>query len=154
MDAGLALRDPTESQSAPRRSQLGQFTVNLSHDYVHRSSSDSGPSADESTSAAGGKTDDANPPQATMWVGTEDGCIYVYSCSDYIRRRKTTGKIQMGAAVMSIVYLNSRVFVGLGSGAVATFGRTEGMQIDSPRPMVTPPPSLKAARLIGPCNWS
>ena len=61
-----------------------------------------------------------------MWIGTEDGCIYVYNCSDYVRVKKTTVKTQLGAAVTSLAFLDGRVFVGLGSGAVSAFVRTEG----------------------------
>lgn len=40
---------------------------------------------------------------ATMWLGTEDGCIHIYHCGENIRLKKNRTRIQQGAAVLSIV---------------------------------------------------
>jgi hypothetical protein len=41
--------------------------------------------------------------QATMWLGTEDGCIHIYHCGENIRLKKNRIRIQQGAAVLCIV---------------------------------------------------
>lgn len=41
--------------------------------------------------------------QSTMWLGTEDGCIHVYNCSDNIRIKKNKIKIQHVTAVYSVL---------------------------------------------------
>lgn len=45
--------------------------------------------------------EDANQP--TMWLGTEDGFVYVYNCSDNIRIKKNKIKMQLGNSVLCIV---------------------------------------------------
>ena len=41
--------------------------------------------------------------QATMWLGTEDGCIHIYHCGENIRLKKNRTRIQQGAAVLCLV---------------------------------------------------
>lgn len=41
--------------------------------------------------------------QSTMWLGTEDGCVHVYNCTDNIRIKKNKIKIQHVSAVYSIM---------------------------------------------------
>lgn len=41
--------------------------------------------------------------QSTMWLGTEDGSIHVYNCTDNIRIKKNKIKIQHVSAVFSIL---------------------------------------------------
>lgn len=41
--------------------------------------------------------------QATMWLGTEDGCIHIYHCGENIRLKKNRIRIQHGATVLCIV---------------------------------------------------
>lgn len=47
--------------------------------------------------------DDLDCQQSTMWLGTEDGCIHVYNCTDNIRIKKNKIKIQHVSAVYSIL---------------------------------------------------
>lgn len=49
------------------------------------------------------ETNNCNQP--TMWLGTEDGCIHVYNCSDNIRIKKNKVKIQHASGVHCIVYV-------------------------------------------------
>lgn len=46
---------------------------------------------------------DSMQQQSTMWLGTEDGCIHVYNCTDNIRTKKNKIKIQQVSAVYSIL---------------------------------------------------
>ena len=43
------------------------------------------------------------PRQATMWLGTEDGTIHVYNCTDNIRIKKNKDKFCHSAPVLSIL---------------------------------------------------
>lgn len=49
------------------------------------------------------KDDESDRMQSTMWLGTEDGCIHVYNCTDNIRIKKNKIKIQHICAVYSIL---------------------------------------------------
>ncbi|XP_069677397.1 rho guanine nucleotide exchange factor 17 isoform X2 [Periplaneta americana] len=76
-----------------------------------------------SDSLACESSDDADSLQPTMWLGTEDGCIHVYNCSDNIRIKKNKVKIQHGSSVHSIIYLDNRVFVSLANGDITVYVR-------------------------------
>lgn len=60
-----------------------------------------------------------------MWLGTEDGCIHVYNCTDNIRIKKNKIKIQHVSAVYSILYLDNRVFVSLANGDILVYTRDQ-----------------------------
>jgi WD40 repeated domain len=68
-------------------------------------------------------TDDTEHHQSTMWLGTEDGCIHVYNCTDNIRIKKNKIKIQHISAVYSILYLDNRVFASLANGDLCIYSR-------------------------------
>ena len=42
-------------------------------------------------------------PQATMWLGTEDGTIHVYNCTDNIRIKKNKDKFCHTAPILAIL---------------------------------------------------
>lgn len=46
---------------------------------------------------------DSQQHQSTMWLGTEDGCIHVYNCTDNIRTKKNKIKVQLVSAIYSIL---------------------------------------------------
>lgn len=46
---------------------------------------------------------DEDEAQPTMWLGTEDGCIHVYNCTDNIRIKKNKIKIQQVSSIFSIL---------------------------------------------------
>ncbi|XP_046648556.1 uncharacterized protein LOC124338515 isoform X2 [Daphnia pulicaria] len=62
--------------------------------------------------------------QATMWLGTEDGCIHIYHCGENIRLKKNRTRIQQGAAVLCLVYMDNCVFASLANGDVLIYQRT------------------------------
>ncbi|XP_055604092.1 uncharacterized protein LOC129752331 [Uranotaenia lowii] len=68
-------------------------------------------------------SEESDGQQSTMWLGTEDGCIHVYNCTDNIRIKKNKIKIPHTSAVYSILYLNNRVFVSLANGDVCVYSR-------------------------------
>lgn len=61
--------------------------------------------------------------ESQMWLGTEDGYIHVYNCSDNIRIKKNKIKIQHISAVTSILYLDNRIFVSLANGDICVYIR-------------------------------
>lgn len=61
--------------------------------------------------------------QATMWLGTEDGTIHVYNCTDNIRIKKNKDKFCHSAPVLAILYLNNKVFACLGNGDIVIYSR-------------------------------
>ena len=46
---------------------------------------------------------DSSGVQATMWLGTEDGTIHVYNCTDNIRIKKNKDKFCHSAPVLAIL---------------------------------------------------
>lgn len=58
-----------------------------------------------------------------MWLGTEDGTIHVYNCTDNIRIKKNKDKFCHPAPVLAIVYLNNKVFASLGNGDIVIYSR-------------------------------
>ncbi|XP_059618490.1 rho guanine nucleotide exchange factor 17 isoform X2 [Phlebotomus argentipes] len=79
----------------------------------------------------GGKSDLHHMPtfdcgdfsQSTMWLGTEDGCIHVYNCSDNIRIKRNKVKMQHSSAVYHILYMNNKVYVALANGELIIYTR-------------------------------
>lgn len=55
------------------------------------------------TSSTSSLSEEMDRAQSTMWLGTEDGCIHVYNCTDNIRIKKNKIKIQHVSAVYSIL---------------------------------------------------
>ncbi|XP_022323866.1 rho guanine nucleotide exchange factor 17-like isoform X2 [Crassostrea virginica] len=66
--------------------------------------------------------------KSTMWLGTEDGCIHVFQCTDNIKTTKNKLKIHHESPVYCIVYLDNKVFASLANGDLIVYKRdTEGI---------------------------
>lgn len=66
--------------------------------------STSAPTGDHSTMGAeDSSASDSQQHQPTMWLGTEDGCIHVYNCTDNIRTKKNKTKMHLASAIYSIL---------------------------------------------------
>ncbi|XP_058793844.1 uncharacterized protein LOC131665757 isoform X2 [Phymastichus coffea] len=76
---------------------------------------------DVSSLDSGALDEDFNQP--TMWLGTEDGCVHVYNCTDNIRIKRNKVKLQHGSSVHCIIYLDNKVFVSLANGDVTVYSR-------------------------------
>lgn len=93
------------------------------------SSSDSEPEVAQDRSASPSVMSNASQvpacdeSESQMWLGTEDGFIHVYNCTDNIRIKKNKIKIQHVSAVTSILYLDNRIFVSLSNGEVYVYVR-------------------------------
>ncbi|XP_042237395.1 rho guanine nucleotide exchange factor 17-like isoform X2 [Homarus americanus] len=70
-------------------------------------------------------SDDTDNQQPTMWLGTEDGFIHVYNCSDTIRIKKNKFKFQPGSPVHCIIHLDNRVFASLANGDIIVYRRDQ-----------------------------
>lgn len=77
------------SAKANSTPQLSTSAPNSSSDHSHIT--------EESSS------NDNQQQQPTMWLGTEDGCIHVYNCTDNIRTKKNKIKMQLSSAIYSIL---------------------------------------------------
>ncbi|XP_076280703.1 rho guanine nucleotide exchange factor 17 isoform X2 [Lasioglossum baleicum] len=105
------------------------------------SDSDDIPCADTGSLTLGGdvpsidsSTTEEETNQATMWLGTEDGCIHVYNCNDNIRIKKNKVKLQHNSSVHSIIYLDNKVFVSLDNGDITVYTRDHLGGWDTPDP--------------------
>lgn len=61
--------------------------------------------------------------KSTMWLGTEDGCIHVFQCTDNIKTTKNKLKIHHESPVYCIVYLDNKVFASLANGDLIVYKR-------------------------------
>ncbi|CAI9732281.1 rho guanine nucleotide exchange factor 17-like [Octopus vulgaris] len=72
--------------------------------------------------------------KSTMWLGTEDGCIHIFLCTDNIKTTKNKLKIQHVAPVYCIIYLDNKVFVSLANGDLIVYRRDIDGQWDTEHP--------------------
>ncbi|XP_040160849.1 uncharacterized protein LOC120898711 isoform X1 [Anopheles arabiensis] len=87
----------------------------------------------QDSTASTNAAEETENQQSTMWLGTEDGCIHVYNCTDNIRIKKNKIKIPHVSAVYSILYLDNRVFVSLANGDICVYSRDRtGWNVSSP----------------------
>ncbi|KAK6620794.1 hypothetical protein RUM43_011090 [Polyplax serrata] len=87
--------------------------------------------------------------QSTMWLGTEDGNIHVYLCSDNIRIKKNKIKIQHCSSVQSIIYSDNSVFVSLANGDIVVYMRDQagGWNTSSPSTVTVGTPNNPITRM-------
>ncbi|XP_043238811.1 serine/arginine repetitive matrix protein 2-like [Amphibalanus amphitrite] len=137
---------PAAAQSGDEKS--GTIDLDSSSDSSDSDESRADDWRDDSSATGGGGGGAAGQAdQPTMWLGTEDGCIYVYNCADYVRIKKTKVKVQLGSAAHAIVYLEGRVFVALANGTVSAYSRVEGSSWDMQSPEVIQVASTAVNRL-------
>ncbi|KAF0287667.1 Rho guanine nucleotide exchange factor 17 [Amphibalanus amphitrite] len=137
---------PAAAQSGDEKS--GTIDLDSSSDSSDSDESRADDWRDDSSATGGGGGGAAGQAdQPTMWLGTEDGCIYVYNCADYVRIKKTKVKVQLGSAAHAIVYLEGRVFVALANGTVSAYSRAEGSSWDMQSPEVIQVASTAVNRL-------
>lgn len=75
-----------------------------------------------------------DPHKSTMWLGTEDGCIHIFQCTDNIKTTKNKLKIQLGYPVYCIIYLDNKVFVSLSNGDLIVYRRDSDGMWDTENP--------------------
>ncbi|KAJ1131216.1 hypothetical protein NDU88_009555 [Pleurodeles waltl] len=92
---------------------------------------------------------------ATMWLGTQEGCLYVHSAvSDW---RECMQKVQLKDAVHCIVHTRDRVIATLGDGTLAIFHRDAERHWDLENPRVVdlgrPQQSVRCAAAVHNKVW-
>lgn len=97
----LRHRIPQVSLSIPVRNSVVRQRINYWSTIARNSISETTDSMQQQVATM----DDSDnlQQQSTMWLGTEDGCIHVYNCTDNIRTKKNKIKIQQISAVYSIL---------------------------------------------------
>ncbi|CAF1461333.1 unnamed protein product, partial [Adineta ricciae] len=63
--------------------------------------------------------------EATMWLGTDDGIILIFQCTETMKTvaRKSRIVKQLGSPIHSILYTDNKVFVALSHGELCVFRR-------------------------------
>uniref|UniRef100_A0A8C8SDC4 Uncharacterized protein n=2 Tax=Pelusios castaneus TaxID=367368 RepID=A0A8C8SDC4_9SAUR len=91
----------------------------------------------------------------TIWLGTQEGSIYIYSASSDWRRCLRT--VQLKDAVHCVVHVQGRVVATLGNGTVAIFHRGATCQWDLEHPRLLdlgrPHQSIRCALAVGSQVW-
>uniref|UniRef100_A0A673MXW6 C-Jun-amino-terminal kinase-interacting protein 4-like n=1 Tax=Sinocyclocheilus rhinocerous TaxID=307959 RepID=A0A673MXW6_9TELE len=124
-----AMEATEEEQESPGQdtSQPGIYTEHVFTDPLGTESS--GPST------AGGKTNLAKEEiqrmssvLPTMWLGAQNGCLYVHS--SVARWRKCLHAVKLKDSILNIVHVKGRVLVALADGTLAIFHRGLDSQWD------------------------
>ncbi|XP_053670589.1 uncharacterized protein LOC128720910 [Anopheles nili] len=122
LDSGSS-SDDSDAESQPERTATNQPGTGLTANHRQQ----------DSTASVTTTGEESENQQSTMWLGTEDGCIHVYNCTDNIRIKKNKIKIPHVSAVYSILYLDNRVFVSLANGDICVYSRDRcGWNVSSP----------------------
>uniref|UniRef100_A0A673MYV0 C-Jun-amino-terminal kinase-interacting protein 4-like n=1 Tax=Sinocyclocheilus rhinocerous TaxID=307959 RepID=A0A673MYV0_9TELE len=141
-----AMEATEEEQESPGQdtSQPGIYTEHVFTDPLGTESS--GPSTGndnqresnqdrDDTASAGGKTNLAKEEiqrmssvLPTMWLGAQNGCLYVHS--SVARWRKCLHAVKLKDSILNIVHVKGRVLVALADGTLAIFHRGLDSQWD------------------------
>ncbi|XP_043089836.1 C-Jun-amino-terminal kinase-interacting protein 3 isoform X12 [Puntigrus tetrazona] len=118
--------EPNENEE----STLGPFTEHVFTDNTH---SETG-APKEQVASAPTDSDDAGDDRAgtsaapTMWLGAQNGWLYVHSAVS--NWKKCLHSIKLKDSVLSLVHVKGRVLVALADGTLAIFHRAEDGQWD------------------------
>uniref|UniRef100_A0A8C1K0A4 Sperm associated antigen 9a n=1 Tax=Cyprinus carpio TaxID=7962 RepID=A0A8C1K0A4_CYPCA len=130
-----AMEATEEEQESPGQdtSQPGIYTEHVFTDPLGTESS--GASDRDDTASAGGKTNLAkeeiqrmSSALPTMWLGAQNGCLYVHS--SVARWRKCLHAVRLKDSILNIVHVKGRVLVALADGTLAIFHRGLDSQWD------------------------
>lgn len=61
----------------------------------------------------------------TVWLGTEDGCIFLYPANE-TQNKKSKLKIQLSGSIQCILYVDNQVFISLSTGHLYIYRRQPG----------------------------
>ncbi|XP_071330033.1 sperm associated antigen 9a isoform X7 [Trachinotus anak] len=138
-NAGVG-EEGAEDQGADQN-QPGIYTEHVFTDPLGVGPTDSSPTTTQRGSGQDGVTslpEDSDPSEGevlrmssalpTMWLGAQNGCLYVHS--SVARWRKCLHAIKLKDAILSIVHVKGRVLVALADGTLAIFHRSIDGQWD------------------------
>ncbi|CAF3358005.1 unnamed protein product [Rotaria sp. Silwood1] len=76
--------------------------------------------------------------EATMWLGTDDGIILIFQCTETMKTVSRKSRIvkQLGSAIHSILYTDNKVFVALSHGELGVFRRDMSGRWDLDCPII------------------
>ncbi|XP_055050730.2 sperm associated antigen 9a isoform X3 [Misgurnus anguillicaudatus] len=141
-----AMEATEEDQESPGQdnSQPGIYTEHVFTDPLGTESSGGSTSADNQresdqergeAATAGGQTGLASEETQrmssalpTMWMGAQNGCLYVHS--SVARWRKCLHAVKLKDSILNIVHVKGRVLVALADGTLAAFHRGPDSQWD------------------------
>ncbi|XP_039974747.1 sperm associated antigen 9a isoform X3 [Xiphias gladius] len=132
-DAGVG--EEGEGDHGTDQNQPGIYTEHVFTDPLGVGPTDSSPDDTQRGSGQDGVTslpEDSDPSDGevlrmssalpTMWLGAQNGCLYVHS--SVARWRKCLHAIKLKDSILSIVHVKGRVLVALADGTLAIFHRS------------------------------
>ncbi|KAF8564361.1 Rho guanine nucleotide exchange factor [Paragonimus westermani] len=106
------------------------------------------PGASKSNTSSGDQTSDQSeqtrnvksfrlmdPFRSTMWLGTEEGSIFIFYATDNIKTSRRRQRITLSSAINSILHLDVRIFIACINGDFLVYDRnSDGLwDVDAPR---------------------
>ncbi|KAK6481869.1 C-Jun-amino-terminal kinase-interacting protein 3 isoform X12 [Huso huso] len=133
--------EPAASETVPVSARPGPFTEHIFTDLEstssreHAQDREAGQTKEESSTATSQEPEEAGEePGAvtssapTMWLGAQNGWLYVHSAVS--NWKKCLHSIKLKDSVLSLVHVKGRVLVALADGTLAIFHRAEDRQWD------------------------
>lgn len=103
-DESVTSNDSSDDSDEPEQNQpLRRLNSTKANSTPQLSTSAPNPSIEHSQAADDISSSDNQHNQATMWIGTEDGNVLIYNCTDNIRTKKNKIKTPLNSAVYSIL---------------------------------------------------
>ncbi|XP_040918510.1 sperm associated antigen 9a isoform X8 [Toxotes jaculatrix] len=140
-EANAGVGEEGEEDQGADQNQPGIYTEHVFTDPLGVGPTDSSPSDGQRGSGQDGVTslpEETDPSEGevlrmssalpTMWLGAQNGCLYVHS--SVARWRKCLHAIKLKDAILSIVHVKGRVLVALADGTLAIFHRSIDGQWD------------------------
>ncbi|XP_040918506.1 sperm associated antigen 9a isoform X5 [Toxotes jaculatrix] len=134
-EANAGVGEEGEEDQGADQNQPGIYTEHVFTDPLGVGPTDSSPSDGQRGSGQDGVTslpEETDPSEGevlrmssalpTMWLGAQNGCLYVHS--SVARWRKCLHAIKLKDAILSIVHVKGRVLVALADGTLAIFHRS------------------------------
>ncbi|XP_069380567.1 sperm associated antigen 9a isoform X6 [Paralichthys olivaceus] len=134
-EANAGVGEEGEEDQGAEQNQPGIYTEHVFTDPLGVGPTDSSPTDTQRGTGQDGGTSlpqDSDPSEAevlrmssalpTMWLGAQNGCLYVHS--SVARWRKCLHAIKLKDSILSIVHVKGRVLVALADGTLAIFHRS------------------------------
>ncbi|XP_053298499.1 sperm associated antigen 9a isoform X2 [Pleuronectes platessa] len=140
-EANAGVGEEGEEDQGAEQNQPGIYTEHVFTDPLGLGPTDSSPT--DAQRGTGQDGEDSFPPDSdpsegdvlrmssalpTMWLGAQNGCLYVHS--SVARWRKCLHAIKLKDSILSIVHVKGRVLVALADGTLAIFHRNINGQWD------------------------
>uniref|UniRef100_A0A3P8SH62 C-Jun-amino-terminal kinase-interacting protein 4 n=1 Tax=Amphiprion percula TaxID=161767 RepID=A0A3P8SH62_AMPPE len=140
-EANAGVGEEGEEDQGADQNQPGIYTEHVFTDPLGVGPTDSSPAQTQRGSGPDGEAslpEDSDPSEGealrmssalpTMWLGAQNGCLYVHS--SVARWRKCLHAIKLKDSILSIVHVKGRVLVALADGSLAIFHRGIDSQWD------------------------